>query len=60
MIIFVGSFQGVTQTMPLAIYGTLENDFDAAVALSVLVLGFSFTIILTMRYLTKRVSEHKD
>jgi len=59
-IIFAGSFRGVTQTMPLAIYGTLENDFDAAVALSVLVLGFSFTIILTMRYLTKRVSEFKD
>ena len=59
-IIFAGSFRGVTQTMPLAIYGTLENDFDAAVALSVLVLGFAFTIILTMRYLTKRVSEYKD
>ena len=54
-IIFAGSFQGVTQTMPLAIYGTLERDFDAAVALSVLVLGFSFAVILTARFFTRRV-----
>jgi molybdate transport system permease protein len=56
-IIFAGSFQGVTQTMPLAIYGTLESDFDAAVALSVLVLGFSFVIILTARFFTRRAEE---
>jgi molybdate transport system permease protein len=56
-IIFAGSFQGVTQTMPLAIYGTLESDFDAAVALSVLVLGFSFVVILTARYFTRRIEE---
>jgi molybdate transport system permease protein len=56
-IIFAGSFQGVTQTMPLAIYGTLERDFDAAVALSVLVLGFSFVIILTARFFTRRIEE---
>jgi molybdate transport system permease protein len=56
-IIFAGSFQGVTQTMPLAIYGTLESDFDAAVALSVLVLGFSFVIILTARFFTRRIEE---
>ena len=56
-IIFAGSFRGVTQTMPLAIYGTLETDFDAAVALSVLVLGFSFTIILAARFFTRRAEE---
>ncbi len=39
-IVFAGSFQGVTQILPLAIYGTLERDSHAAVALSVLVLGF--------------------
>jgi molybdate transport system permease protein len=54
-IVFAGSFQGVTQTMPLAIYGTLERDFDAAVALSVLVLGFSFAVILAARFFTRRV-----
>lgn len=56
-IIFAGSFRGVTQTLPLAIYGTLESDFDAAVALSVLVLGFSFAIILTARFFTRRAEE---
>jgi molybdate transport system permease protein len=56
-IIFAGSFRGVTQTMPLAIYGTLESDFDAAVALSVLVLGFSFVVILAARFFTRRAEE---
>jgi molybdate transport system permease protein len=56
-IIFAGSFQGVTQTMPLAIYGALERDFDAAVALSVLVLGFSFVVILVARFFTRRAEE---
>lgn len=56
-IIFAGNFRGVTQTMPLAIYSALENDFDAAVALSVMVLGFAFAVILTARYLTRRAAE---
>ena len=56
-IIFAGSFPGVTQTMPLAIYGALESDFDAAVALSVLVLGFSFAVILSARFFTRKAQE---
>ena len=59
-IIFAGSFQGITRTIPLAIFGALESDFDAAVALSVLVLGFAFTTILSVRYLTKRVTEYTN
>jgi molybdate transport system permease protein len=58
-IIFAGSFRGTTQTMPLAIYSALESNFDAAVALSVLVLGFSFAVILTARYLTRKAAEHR-
>jgi molybdate transport system permease protein len=57
-IAFAGSFQDVTQTLPLAIYGTLERDFDAAVALSVLVLGFSFAVILAARFFTRRAEGH--
>jgi molybdate transport system permease protein len=57
-IIFAGSFRGVTQTIPLAIYAELENDFDAAVALSVLVLGFAFAVILAVRYLTRRTTRY--
>ena len=58
-IIFAGNFQGVTQTIPLAIFAALESDFHAAVAMSVLVLGFAFTVILTARYLTRRVTEYE-
>lgn len=56
-IIFAGNVQGVTQTIPLAIFSELERDFDAAVALSVLVLGFAFVVILTARYLTRKAEE---
>jgi molybdate transport system permease protein len=56
-IIFAGNVQGVTQTIPLAIFSELERDFDAAVALSVLVLGFAFIVILTARYLTRKAAE---
>lgn len=58
-IIFAGNFPGITQTVPLAIYAALEGNFNAAVALSVLVLGFAFTIILTVRYLTRKVTEYQ-
>ena len=33
-LMFAGSFQGVTQTVPLAIYDRFATDFDAALALS--------------------------
>lgn len=56
-IIFAGNLQGVTQTMPLAIYSALERDLDAAVALSIMVLGFSFVVILTARFLTRKAQE---
>ena len=55
-IIFAGSFRGVTQTIPLAIFAEFQRDLDAAVALSVLVLGFAFAVILAVIYLTARLS----
>ena len=57
-IIFAGNFRGVTQTMPLAIYSALESNFDAAVALAVLVLGFSFAVILAARFFARKAEEH--
>lgn len=53
-IVFAGSLPGVTQTVPLAIYAVFQSDLDAAVALSVLVLGFAFAVIFTVRYLLRR------
>jgi len=57
-IIFAGSFRGITQTIPLAIFAEFQSDIDAAVALSVLVLGFAFAVILAVRYLTARSAAH--
>jgi molybdate transport system permease protein len=57
-VIFAGSFRGITQTIPLAIFAEFQSDIDAAVALSVLVLGFAFVVILAVRYLTTRSTEN--
>ena len=59
-LIFAGCFQGVTQTIPLAIFAARESNFDAAVALSVMVLGFAFTVILVARYLLGKAAEFED
>jgi len=59
-IVFAGSFRGVTQTVPLAIFAEFQGNIDAAVALSVLVLGFAFVVILTVRHLTARVADRED
>ncbi|MBA2692789.1 MAG: molybdate ABC transporter permease subunit [Rubrobacter sp.] len=59
-IIFAGNIQGVTQTMPLAIYTEFQRNLDAAVALSLLVLGFAFTVIFTVRYLTRKATEYRE
>jgi molybdate transport system permease protein len=59
-IIFAGNIQGVTQTMPLAIYTEFQRNLDAAVALSLLVLGFAFTVIFTVRYLTRKAVEYRE
>jgi molybdate transport system permease protein len=48
-ITFAGNMPGVTQTMPLAVYLALQTDLDAAIALSVLLLLFSLTILLAIR-----------
>ena len=58
-IIFAGNFRGVTQTIPLAIFSEFQSNIDAAVALSVLVLGFAFAVILTVRHLTRRAVEYR-
>jgi molybdate transport system permease protein len=59
-IIFAGSFRGVTQTIPLAIFSARESNFDAAVALSVMVLAFAFTVILVARLLLRKAAQFRD
>jgi molybdate transport system permease protein len=56
-IMFAGSFQGRTQTLPLAIYAALESDLDAAVAMSLVLMFVSFALLLVFRHWTGRRTE---
>jgi molybdate transport system permease protein len=48
-LIFAGSFQGVTQTAPLAIVALFGSDFDAALALSAVLVAFSAALLATVK-----------
>jgi molybdate transport system permease protein len=55
-ITFAGNMPGVTQTMPLAVYLALQTDLEAAVALSVLLLLVSLTVLLSIRLAPSRLT----
>jgi molybdate transport system permease protein len=49
-ITFAGNYPGITQTMPLAVYQTMESgDLEGAVVLSLILLVVSVTILATLR-----------
>ena len=48
-ITFTGNFPGTTQTMPLAVYLALQDDPDAAVVLSLVLLVVSLATLLLLR-----------
>ena len=48
-ITFAGSFEGRTRTLPLAVYHALESQPSAAVALSVVLLCISATVLFLLR-----------
>jgi molybdate transport system permease protein len=48
-ITFAGNFPGRTQTMPLAVYLALEQDLQAAIVLSLLLLVVSVAILASLR-----------
>jgi molybdate transport system permease protein len=48
-LMFAGSFQGITQTVPLAIYDRLSTDFDSALALSAVLVAVSAAILLSVK-----------
>jgi molybdate transport system permease protein len=56
-IMFAGQIMGRTQTMPLAIYAALESDTDAALGLSVVLLGMSFALLVLFRHWLRSTSE---
>jgi molybdate transport system permease protein len=50
-IMFAGSLQGVTQTLPLAIYAQLDLDFDVALALGAFLVVVTVAVLLTVKLL---------
>lgn len=46
---FAGNLQGRTQTMPLAVFLALESDRDAAIALSLVLIGVSLAVLVPLR-----------
>ena len=48
-IIFAGSLQGVTQTLPLAIYAQFEQNFDVALAISALFILVGAGILVALK-----------
>ena len=52
-LMFAGSFRGVTQTVPLAIYERFATDFTAALGLSAVLVAVSAAILLTVKLATR-------
>ena len=48
-LMFAGSFQGITQTAPLAIYAQFATDFPAALALSAVLVIVSAGLLLAVK-----------
>src|SRR5690606_39261823 len=54
-IMFAGNFQGRTQTMPLAIYTTMQGDLNVSICIAIILVAISFVIIVLVKILTRRV-----
>jgi molybdate transport system permease protein len=52
-ILFAGSFQGTTQTLPLAVYSLFDANLDQAISIGVLLIIVSAAILFTSRLLTR-------
>lgn len=48
-ITFAGNLEGRTQTLPLAVFVALESDRDTAVAISLIMVAVSLTVLFVMR-----------
>jgi molybdate transport system permease protein len=49
-LMFAGSFRGITQTVPLAIYDRFSTNFDSALALSAVLVAVSAAILLSVKF----------
>ena len=50
-IMFAGSLQGITQTLPLAVYAEFDVDFHTALALGGLLVAVSAVLLVTLKWL---------
>jgi len=48
-ITFAGNFPGTTQTMPLAVYVSLESNPEAAIVLALVLIAVSFAVLVGLR-----------
>ncbi|MBX6394678.1 MAG: molybdate ABC transporter permease subunit [Alicyclobacillaceae bacterium] len=53
--LFAGNMQGVTQTMPLAIYTVMERDLDAALTLAIVLILVGFGLLWLLSRLRQRL-----
>ena len=51
-LMFAGSFRGITQTVPLAIYERFSTDFTGALALSAVLVAVSGALLLSVKLLS--------
>jgi molybdate transport system permease protein len=51
-LMFAGSFRGITQTVPLAIYERFSTDFTGALALSAVLVGVSGALLASVKLLS--------
>lgn len=59
-LMFAGNLEGKTQTLPLAIYSALESDLRAAQALSLLLVGLAFGLLLSVRAILRNATERGE
>jgi molybdate transport system permease protein len=59
-ILFAGSFQGSTQTLPLAVYSLFDANLDQAIAIGVLLIIVSAAILLTSKLLVRSWTSSKS
>ncbi len=57
-LMFAGSLAGITQTAPLAIYERFATDFDAALALSAVLVAVSAAILLSVKFVEGSALHH--
>jgi molybdate transport system permease protein len=57
-ILFAGSLQGRTQTMPLLVYKVFERDINAAIWTGLVLVGMALAALLISQWLNRKSEKH--